>query len=218
MTTTLTQTAPTHLESALERVKQTRAAETRGRVVQLIGLVVESEGPLASVGEVCRIESARHDSSTLAEVVGFRNHHLLLMPLGEIRGIHPGSEVIATGAPLRMPVSDELMGRVIDGLGNPLDDQGPIRGRQMAQLNLLPPHPLKRQRIGEVFRTAIKAIDAFTPCGRGQRLGIFAGSGVGKSTLLGMIARHAEADVNVIALIGERGREVREFMEKDLGE
>jgi len=111
-----------------------------------------------------------------------------------------------------------LLGRVIDGLGSPLDGQGPIRGCHTVQLNLLPPHPLKRQRIGGVFRTAIKAIDAFTPCGRGQRLGIFAGSGVGKSTLLGMIARHAEADVNVIALIGERGREVREFLEKDLGE
>jgi len=218
MTTTVTQAAPAHLESALERVKQAQAAETRGRVVQLIGLVVESEGPLASIGEVCRIESARHDGSVLAEVVGFRNHHLLLMPLGELHGIHPGSEVIATGGPLRMPVSDELLGRVIDGLGNPLDGQGPIRGRHTVQLNLLPPHPLKRQRIGEVFRTAIKAIDAFTPCGRGQRLGLFAGSGVGKSTLLGMIARHAEAEVNVIALIGERGREVREFLEKDLGE
>ena len=218
MTTTVTQAAPAHLESALERVKQAQAAETRGRVVQLIGLVVESEGPLASIGEVCRIESARHDGSVLAEVVGFRNHHLLLMPLGELHGIHPGSEVIATGGPLRMPVSDELLGRVIDGLGNPLDGHGPIRGRHTVQLNLLPPHPLKRQRIGEVFRTAIKAIDVFTPCGRGQRLGLFAGSGVGKSTLLGMIARHAEAEVNVIALIGERGREVREFLEKDLGE
>ena len=218
MTSTFTETTPSRLEAALAHVKHTRGAETRGRVVQLIGLVIESEGPLASIGEVCRIESARHDNSALAEVVGFRNHHLLLMPLGELHGIHPGSLVIATGASLGMPVSDELMGRVIDGLGNPLDEQGPIRGRQRVQLNLLPPHPLKRQRIGEVFRTAIKAIDAFTPCGRGQRLGIFAGSGVGKSTLLGMIARHAEAEVNVIALIGERGREVREFLEKDLGE
>ncbi len=218
MTTTFTQAALSPLVSALERVKHAQSAETRGRVVQLIGLVIESEGPLASVGEVCWIESARHDSSALAEVVGFRNHHLLLMPLGEIHGIHPGSEVIATGAPLRMPVSDDLRGRVIDGLGNPIDGLGPIRGQHRVQLNVLPPHPLKRQRIHEVFRTAIKAIDAFTPCGRGQRLGIFAGSGVGKSTLLGMIARHAEADVNVIALIGERGREVREFLEKDLGE
>jgi flagellum-specific ATP synthase len=206
------------LASALGRVKQARSAEMRGRVVQLIGLVIESEGPLAAVGEVCRIQSARGDASTLAEVVGFRNHHLLLMPLEETHGIHPGSEVIATGAPLRFPVGDELKGRVIDGLGHPLDGRGPLRGSHMTGLQMAPPHPLKRQRIHEVFRTGIKALDAFVPCGRGQRLGIFAGSGVGKSTLLGMIASHAEADVNVIALIGERGREVREFLEKDLDE
>jgi flagellum-specific ATP synthase len=218
MTATLTQTASPHLQSALERVKQARPTETRGRVVQLIGLVVESEGPLASIGEVCRIESARHDSSTLAEVVGFRNHHLLLMPLEELQGVHPGSEVIATGGPLRIPVGDDLKGRVINGLGQPLDDLGPIRGPLNVGLQMMPPHPLKRQRIHNVFRTGIKAVDAFVPCGRGQRLGIFAGSGVGKSTLLGMMASHAEADVNVVALIGERGREVREFLEKDLDE
>ena len=218
MTATLTHTASPHLQSALERVKQARPTETRGRVVQLIGLVVESEGPLASIGEVCRIESARHDSSTLAEVVGFRNHHLLLMPLEELQGVHPGSEVIATGGPLRIPVGDDLKGRVINGLGQPLDDLGPIRGPLNVGLQMMPPHPLKRQRIHNVFRTGIKAVDAFVPCGRGQRLGIFAGSGVGKSTLLGMMASHAEADVNVVALIGERGREVREFLEKDLDE
>ncbi len=218
MTATLTRSTSLPIESALARVKNARPAETRGRVVQLIGLVVESEGPLASVGEVCRIESARHDSSTLAEVVGFRNHNLLLMPLGEIQGVHPGSEVIATGAPLRLAVSDDLKGRVIDGLGHPIDGQGPIHGQHTVGLHLPPPHPLKRQRIHKVFRTAVKAMDAFVPCGQGQRLGIFAGSGVGKSTLLGMMASHGEADVNVIALIGERGREVREFLEKDLDE
>jgi flagellum-specific ATP synthase len=186
--------------------------------VQLIGLVIESEGPLAAVGEICRIESAGHDASTLAEVVGFRNHHVLLMPLGELHGIHPGSEVIALGSALRVPVGDELLGRVIDGLGQPLDDLGPIQAHDGVSLNLPPPHPLKRQRITQCFRTGIKAVDTFIPCGRGQRLGIFAGSGVGKSTLLGMIASQAEADVNVIALIGERGREVREFLEKDLDE
>ena len=186
--------------------------------MQLIGLVVESEGPAAAVGEVCRIQSAGHDGATLAEVVGFRNHHLLLMPLGEVHGIHPGSEVIATGAPLRAAVGATLKGRVIDGLGQPIDGLGPIVTEQTVGLNLLPPHPLKRQRIRHVFETGIKALDTFTPCGRGQRLGIFAGSGVGKSTLLGMMASHAEADVNVIALIGERGREVREFMERDLDE
>lgn len=204
------------LGASIMRVQCARTVEVRGRVVQLIGLVVESEGPLAAVGEVCRIESARHDGSTLAEVVGFRNHHLLLMPLGEIHGIHPGSEVISTGVPLRIVVSNSLKGRVIDSLGAPLDGLGPVTGEKTVGLNLLPPHPLKRQRIRQVFRTGIKAVDTFIPCGRGQRLGIFAGSGVGKSTLLGMIASQAEADVNVIALIGERGREVREFLEKDL--
>jgi flagellum-specific ATP synthase len=213
-----TSSSSSRLENTLQRVRNVRVTETRGRVVQVIGLVIESEGPLASVGEVCRIESARHDGTTLAEVVGFRNHHLLLMPLGEVHGIHPGSEVIATGLPLRISVSEALKGRVIDGLGNPLDELGPIKGSTTVGLNLMPPHPLKRQRISKVFQTGIKSIDTFTPCGRGQRMGIFAGSGVGKSTLLGMMASRAEADVNVIALIGERGREVREFLEKDLDE
>lgn len=202
----------------LEKAKETRVVENRGRVVQLIGLVIESEGPLASLGEVCRIESARHDGVTLAEVVGFRDHHVLLMPLGEMHGIHPGSEVIALGEPLKTPVGEELKGRVINGLGEPLDELGPINASKFASLQLMPPHPLKRQRISRPFQTGIKALDTFIPCGRGQRLGIFAGSGVGKSTLLGMIASRAEADVNVIALIGERGREVREFLEKDLDE
>lgn len=204
------------LQGAMQRVREARVTETCGRVVQLIGLVIESEGPLAAMGEVCRIESARHDGVTLAEVVGFRNHHLLLMPLGEIHGIHPGSEVVATGRPLRVGVGNALKGRVIDGLGEPIDGLGPILTEHSVGLNLRPPHPLKRQRITDIFQTGIKSIDTFTPCGRGQRLGIFAGSGVGKSTLLGMMSSKAEADVNVIALIGERGREVREFLEKDL--
>jgi flagellum-specific ATP synthase len=203
---------------AFQRARQTRVLENRGRVVQVIGLVIESEGPLAALGEVCRIESARHDGSTLAEVVGFRNHHVLLMPLGEMHGIHPGSEVIALGVPLQVQVGDGLLGRVVDSLGRPLDGHGPLAADRQVSANFLPPHPLKRQRIGEVFQTGVKAVDTFIPCGRGQRLGIFAGSGVGKSTLLGMIASRAESDVNVIALIGERGREVREFLEKDLDE
>ncbi|HZM01858.1 MAG TPA: FliI/YscN family ATPase [Candidatus Saccharimonadales bacterium] len=206
------------VEGLLRRVQTTQLVRNRGRVIQLIGLVIESEGPMAAVGEICRIESARHDGSTLAEVVGFRNHHVLLMPLGDIEGIHPGSEVVALGSSLQVPVGEGLKGRVIDGLGNPLDDKGPIEAEATIPLHQPPPHPLKRQRIRDSFRTGIKAIDTFTPCGRGQRMGIFAGSGVGKSTLLGMIASQAEADVNVIALIGERGREVREFLEKDLDE
>jgi flagellum-specific ATP synthase len=217
----MTETIPSpasRLNNAIQRVREARVTETCGRVVQLIGLVVESEGPLAAMGEVCYIQSARHGGTTLAEVVGFRNHHLLLMPLGEIHGIHPGSEVIATGAPLRVAVGSGLKGRVIDGLGNPIDGLGQIAAEHRVGLKLSPPHPLKRQRITNVFKTGIKAIDTFIPCGRGQRLGIFSGSGVGKSTLLGMMASQAEADVNVIALIGERGREVREFLERDLDE
>jgi flagellum-specific ATP synthase len=187
-------------------------------VVQLTGLVIESEGPPAAVGEVCRIESARPPGSMLAEVVGFRDHHLLLMPLGELHGLHPGAEVTALGEPLQVPVGEAMLGRVLDGLGRPLDGLGPLSGTQKVSIHVPPPHPLRRQRIRHVFETGIKALDTFLPCGQGQRLGIFAGSGVGKSTLLGMIARHARADLNVIALIGERGREVREFLEKDLGE
>ena len=213
-----TTSPPGRFGHLLQRARRANLLESRGRVVQITGLVIESEGPLAAVGEVCRIESDRHAGVMLAEVVGFRNHHLLLMPLGEIHGLHPGAEVTALGAPLHVSVGDAMKGRVLDGLGHPLDDLGPVSADHRVGLHLAPPHPLKRQRIGQVFQTGIKAIDTFTPCGRGQRLGIFAGSGVGKSTLLGMMASHAEADVNVIALIGERGREVREFLEKDLGE
>jgi flagellum-specific ATP synthase len=215
---TATIPTPSRLQHAVRRVREARVTETCGRVVQLIGLVVESEGPLAALGEVCRILSARDGGEMLAEVVGFRNHHLLLMPLGELHGICPGSEVIATGAPMRVGVGDALQGRVIDGLGNPIDGHGEVITEHTARLQMRPPHPLKRQRIAEIFQTGIKAVDTFTPLGRGQRLGIFAGSGVGKSTLLGMMASQAEADVNVIALIGERGREVREFLERDLDE
>ena len=210
--------ALTRLSGVLDRVRSTRVVEKRGRVVQLIGLVIESEGPLCAVGEICRIESARHDSHTLAEVVGFREGRVLLMPLGELSGIHPGSEVIAHGRPLEVPVGDELLGRILNGLGQPIDSLPAIRPTGLARCMAAPPHPLRRTRIHDVFGTGIKAIDTLIPVGRGQRLGIFAGSGVGKSTLLGMMAAHAEADVNVIALIGERGREVREFIEKDLSE
>jgi flagellum-specific ATP synthase len=201
----------------VDRARHTRVVENRGRVVQLIGLVIESAGPLVAIGEVCRIRTGQ-TNSTLAEVVGFRDNHVLLMPLGEIDGIQPGSEVVALGAPLRIPVGEGLMGRVLDGLGNPIDGRDSIVPERYVSAKMEPPHPLHRQRIQEPFETGIKALDTLVPCGRGQRLGIFAGSGVGKSTLLGMMASWAEADVNVIALIGERGREVREVLEKDLGE
>lgn len=210
--------APSSIQQARSRLLTSRLVENRGRVTQMIGLVIESQGPVAAVGEICRIESGAPGSGVLAEVVGFRNQNLLLMPLAEMHGIYPGAEVVATGHSLRVPVGDALLGRVIDGMGHPLDDKGELERLPLAELDLSAPHPLKRERISKVFQTGIKAIDTFVPMGRGQRLGIFAGSGVGKSTLLGMMASKAEADVNVIALIGERGREVREFLEKDLDE
>jgi flagellum-specific ATP synthase len=207
------------LRAAVHRASHSRVIEARGRVVKVIGLVIESEGPVASLGEVCRIQ-CDHGSKvgTLAEVVGFRDNHVLLMPLGELSGIRPGSQVVATGNALQVPVGACLQGRVIDSLGNPIDGRGPLQAFERAAANVAPPHPIHRQRIQFPFQTGIKAVDTFIPCGRGQRLGIFAGSGVGKSTLLGMMASRAEADVNVIALIGERGREVREFLERDLDE
>jgi len=206
------------LGDILHRVRGTRVIENRGRVVQLIGLVIESEGPLCAVGELCRIEGQRRDGDSLAEVVGFREGRVLLMPLGETHGIHPGAEVVAMGHPLEVPVGPGLLGRVLNGLGEPIDGLPPVKPDHRAPCMAAPPHPLRRRRIREVFGTGIKALDTLIPVGRGQRLGIFAGSGVGKSTLLGMMAAQAEADVNVIALIGERGREVREFLEKDLSE
>jgi len=200
------------------RLASARLVQNCGRVTQMIGLVIESDGPMASVGEMCSIRQLGRGEDLLAEVVGFRNKRLLLMPLGEVHGICPGSEVVATGHSLRVPVGEELMGRVIDGMGHALDEQGEIPRLPLAELDLAAPHPLKRARIEQPFQTGIKAIDTFVPVGRGQRLGIFSGSGVGKSTLMGMMASKAEADVNVIALIGERGREVREFLETDLDE
>jgi len=188
-----------------------------GHVVQAAGLIIESDGPALSLGEVCEIRSPRHGSTLAAEVVGFRNSRLLLMPYGEAQNVYPGSEVVASDHAARVPVGETLIGRVLDGLGRPIDERGPLNTVETRGLRAAPPNPLKRQRISVPFQTGIKAIDLFTPMGCGQRMGIFAGSGVGKSTLLGMIARGADSEVNVIALIGERGRELREFIEKDLG-
>jgi len=199
------------------RLQEVPLLEKRGHVTQVIGLVIESAGPMCAVGDVCRIEPSSGDN-ILAEVVGFRGDCVLLMPLREVHGLQPGSPVVAIGRSLKVPVGPELKGRVLDALGEPLDGLGPLRTCRSAGILNRPPNPLARRRIREVFETGIKALDCFTACGQGQRLGIFAGSGVGKSTLLGMLASHSKADVNVIALIGERGREVREFLEKDLTE
>ncbi|MCR4425787.1 MAG: flagellar protein export ATPase FliI [Firmicutes bacterium] len=196
---------------AVDPIKQ------NGRVAQVIGLVIESNGPKAQLGEVCYVYPRTSSNPVTAEVVGFREGKLLLMPLGEMGGIGPGSEIVAGGKSFSVRVGDGLLGRVIDGLGNPLDGLGPIRTVAEYPVSNLPPNPLSRPRITEVLPLGIRAVDALVTCGYGQRIGIFAGSGVGKSTLLGMIARNAKADVNVIALVGERGREVREFIERDLG-
>src|SRR5687768_3403167 len=205
------------LAGYLHRAREAHVIEKRGYVTQVIGLVIESAGPMVAVGDICQIEAANGEG-VLSEVVGFRGESVLLMPLRELHGIQPGSPVIALGKSFRVPVGEELKGRVLNGLGEPIDNLGPLRTSKSSTLQNKPPHPLARKRINEVFETGVKALDAFTPCGKGQRMGIFAGSGVGKSTLLGMLASHAQADVNVIALIGERGREVREFLEKDLTE
>jgi flagellum-specific ATP synthase len=170
------------------------------------------------LGEICYIYPRVGEQKVVAEVVGFKEKRVLLMPLGGMEGIGPGCEVISTGKTLKVGVGPELLGRVIDGLGNPLDGKGHIFTAEEYPVQASPPNPLLRRRITEPLCLGVKAIDGLLTCGRGQRIGIFAGSGVGKSTLLGMIARNTNADINIIALVGERGREVREFIEKDLGE
>ena len=189
-----------------------------GQIDKVTGLVIESTGPKAAVGEICLLEAELKKEPILAEVVGFKDRKLLLMPLGEMTGVAPGTRVTSTGETLKVNVSKKLLGRVIDGLGKPMDGLGEIEVYDSYPIMNKPPHPLKRQRIKEPLSLGIKAIDGLLSCGKGQRLGIFAGSGVGKSTLMGMIARNTAADINVIGLIGERGREVREFLEKDLKE
>ncbi|NOX36600.1 MAG: flagellar protein export ATPase FliI [Calditrichaeota bacterium] len=189
-----------------------------GKVTQVVGLLIESLGPPAAVGDVCQVYTRNGQDVFLTEVVGFRNDLVLSMPLGDMKGIAPGSDIVATGEPFQVMVSPEMLGRVLDGLGQPMDGKGLFNQATAYPVHQDPPHPLERRRITEPISSGIRAIDALLTLGKGQRVGIFAGSGVGKSTLMGMIARHSSADVNVIALVGERGREVREFIEKELGE
>ncbi len=188
-----------------------------GRVSQIVGLTIESIGPDVSVGTVCHIKGGLYGDYVLAEVVGFKGNNILLMPLGELKGIGPGSIVEALNDPIKVKVSYDLLGRVLDGLGNTIDQKGEVKGELFNVTNEAP-DPMSRNRINTPLSMGVKAIDGLLTFGKGQRVGIFAGSGVGKSTLMGMIARNTKADINVIALIGERGREVREFIEKDLGE
>ena len=200
------------------RIKAAHLLGSSGQVTQFFGLVIEANGPDVFLGERCTIRSPDGALELPAEVIGIKSGKVLLMPLGELRGIRKGSEVVGMGCTARIPVGDALLGRVIDSLGQPLDDKGPLAITDSRELSAQPLNPLQRPPIRRTLDTGIKAIDSLLTVGRGQRVGIFAGSGVGKSTLLGMIARNVSADINVIALIGERGREVLDFIHASLGE
>lgn len=198
---------------ALHNVK-TRSVS--GRVVNVVGLTIEAKGLDCEIGEICEIRS-NGSRGILSEVIGFRNQSTLLMPLGEMQGIHPGSPVFPHHTCFQVPVGEALLGRVLNGLGQPIDDLEDIGHLPTVATYNATPHPLHRKQIRDHLTTGVRAIDGMLTCGKGQRLGIFAGSGVGKSTLMGMIARNSSSDVSVIALVGERGREVQEFIERDLG-
>jgi len=200
-----------------KKIDQARTIKQSGRVVQITGLVIESIGPAVSIGDLCQIECFESGDIIKAEVVGFRDNRILLMPLGPVSGITPGSIVVSTGEKIRVPVGNQLIGRILGGLGQPIDGKGSVYTGNTRPIDSPPIMALKRKRISSKIHTGIKVVDIMSTCGMGQRMGIFAGSGVGKSVSLGMIARGSTADVNVIALVGERGREVREFIEKDLG-
>ncbi len=203
---------------ALEgRLAQTELIRINGRVVQVVGLVIESQGPDVQIGDLCEVRFRNRDTILQAEVVGFKTDRVLLMPLGELSDIGPGCDVLSMGRPLGVNVSNALLGRVLDGLGQPIDSLGPVPATEFYPLRSAPPHPLRRQMIEKPLSVGVKVIDGLLTLGQGQRVGIFAGSGVGKSVLLGMMARNTEADINVIALVGERGREVKEFLDRDLG-
>ncbi len=198
---------------ALSRLNTTR---TSGRVIQVLGLTIQAIGLDCQIGEVCEIRTSHE--SLLSEVVGFQEDRVLLMPLGDMQGIQPGSSVFPIYKSFRTPVGMPLLGRVLDGLGQPIDSGPSLEGIERVSTNNSPPPPLSRPPISEPLVTGVRVIDGMLTCGKGQRMGIFAGSGVGKSTLMGTIARSSRSDVSVIALVGERGREVREFLERDLGE
>jgi len=203
----------------MDAIQSCESIKMNGKITQVIGLVIESQGPNVSLGELCYVCSRLDNVEPIpAEVVGFRGGFVLLMPIGEMQGIGPGCEVISAQKVLKVKVGKQLLGRIVDGLGNPMDGKGPLSAAQEYPLHATPPHPLSRPRITESLYVGVRAIDGAMTIGSGQRIGIMAGSGVGKSTLLSMVARNTEADVSVIALIGERGREVKEFIERDLGE
>lgn len=201
----------------LNIIEKTETIKEIGKITEIIGLTIESDGPKSSIGDLCYIYNDLNETPTMAEVVGFRKDKILLMPLASPDGIRPGASVINSGSAMKVGVGNQLIGRVLDGLGNPIDTLGDIRFSEYRSTRADAINPLKRKRITEPLSLGIKSVDGFATVGKGQRLGIFAGSGVGKSTTLGMMAKNTSADLNVIALIGERGREVKEFIEEILG-
>lgn len=207
---------PINLSKYARLIQSQESIKTVGRVTQVVGLVIESEGPPVAVGDTCVVLRKRRGALRV-EAVGFKEKKVLLMPLGDMDGVSPGCEVIADQKSFSIRVGRELQGRIFDGLGMPLDEKGHVFSQIEYPIQAPPPDPLKRSRITLPLSLGVRSIDGLLTCGKGQRLGIFAGSGVGKSLLLGMIARNTTADVNVIALVGERGREVRDFIDRDLG-
>ena len=200
------------------QLKEKKFIKKYGKVAKIVGLTIESIGPEAKLNDVCRIYAKDAESEdVMAEVVGFKDKRLLLMPFESVDGIGPDCKVENTGDMLRVKVGDSILGKVVDGLGRPIDGSEILDGEKYS-VEAPPPDPMEREIISEILPLGVKAVDGLITVGKGQRIGIFAGSGVGKSTLLGMFARNTKADINVIALIGERGREVREFIERDLGE
>jgi len=198
-------------------IKKTDSFKEIGQVTHIIGLVIEADGPPSSIGDLCYIYSKMNEPPVWAEVVGFKEDKVLLMPLGEMEGLKPGSTVINSGGAIKVRVGSELLGRVLDGLGNPLDEFGTLKTNKFRSSKAEKINPLTKIKVRDSLEMGVKAIDSLITIGKGQRVGIMAGSGVGKSTLLGMLARNSKADMNVIALIGERGREVSAFIENSLG-
>lgn len=200
-----------------ETLNSKSVALKRGKVSQVIGLIIKVDGLDAFIGEVCEIEMKSRAKSVLSEVVGFVEETVLLMPLDELEGIGPGCLVYPTGKSLKVEISEDMLGKTFDGLGRPMSDED-LKDPKTFDVHRASPDPFKRPKIDTILQTGVKAVDGLLTVGEGQRMGIFAGSGVGKSTLLGMMAKYSDADVIVIGLIGERGREVLEFIENDLGE
>ncbi len=206
------------LDDLVERTKVAGRFQRMGRVVEVSGLTIVAQGPPAQIGELCILQPSGSSGSIHAQVVAFRDKHTVLLTLGPLQGVEPGCQVLATGQPLQIGVGPQLLGRVVDCFGRPLDEKGPVSVQTYRPVQAAPPLPLKRRRVAAPLWTGVRAIDGLLTCCQGQRLGIFSGAGVGKSVLLGMIAQHTTADVNVIALVGERGREVLDFLQRDLGE